>query len=224
MGSVIEDITEGFKQERNEQKELVAKILADKMEYLEKSLKKESSAEGFGVLLTVFSPAAYCRSCGQALHMFNEEKKCSVCQRSFCINCVKRIVDPNALQAIDATGTENFSCEKDSIALSFQQAADFRRKFRTEREKSEVTRLYKEVMNVKEQIQQQIPQYEYLSTSIVDIKVRTKQVSLSEAAQEKEDDSFRAAYVQVKLKDKKIDVLNTGLSRTTEKFRKIGGK
>jgi len=83
--------------------------------------------------------------------------------------------------------------------LAFQKEKEIRRKFRALKEASELTDCYSSVTQIKDQIKQLLPQYDYLATSITEIKIG--------GSSERDDTSFGISYPQAKLKEKKLKLL-----------------
>jgi len=199
-----DDYTNDFVQSRVEYKTLVSSILADKMEWhLEKSAKTVASSDAFGSFLAAFSSTGHCLSCGQVFHVFNKEILCCICKKQYCTNCVSVVLDKGVLEIIgnpestvEASKEQNFSCEKCRPVILFQREKHFRNKFRALKEQNPLSEIYPELMKRKELIKQLLPQYDYLASSITDIKIS--------GSTERDNNSFGLSYNQVKLKERKI--------------------
>eukprot|EP01125_Pyxidicula_operculata_P019429 TRINITY_DN7052_c0_g1_i3.p1 TRINITY_DN7052_c0_g1~~TRINITY_DN7052_c0_g1_i3.p1 ORF type:complete len:386 (-),score=53.35 TRINITY_DN7052_c0_g1_i3:40-1197(-) len=188
------------------------------MNYLEKSLKTQASNEGFGSILASFSNSGHCLSCGNSFHVFNKEIKCCVCGRNFCNLCVTRITDESLLQAMDVEPSGAvFSCEICRHALRMRESVEFRRKFRILKSSSYISELYSSVSEVRNQISAFMPPYEYLASSIIEIK-STKSELKSDDKRKNEDQSFGASYTQVKVQEKKLMALLKDFQESNKKI------
>lgn len=198
----VEDYTKEFTHYREEHKVLVSDILAKKMEWhLEKSSKTVASSDTFGSLLAAFSSTGYCLACGQIFHVFNKEVICCVCKKQYCANCVTLVTDKEVLEIIlnpapSDIKEQNYTCEKCRPILLFQKEKQVRNKFRSLKEQNPLSDIYPEIIKRKEQIKQLLPQYDYLVTSITDIKIA--------GSSERDNNSFGLSYSQVKLKERKL--------------------
>eukprot|EP01124_Arcella_intermedia_P010809 TRINITY_DN17339_c0_g1_i2.p1 TRINITY_DN17339_c0_g1~~TRINITY_DN17339_c0_g1_i2.p1 ORF type:complete len:386 (-),score=92.16 TRINITY_DN17339_c0_g1_i2:64-1221(-) len=186
---------------REQHKQLVSQILADRMAALDRATKKDAVIDSFGSLLASLSSSdGHCLSCGQTFHLFNSAVKCCICRRSFCGPCLRKETDRALLELIDPTLPEDsYSCERCSLFCDLQKEKEFRKQFRALKEDNNIKKLYATISQTKEQIKQLIPQYQYLATSITEIKIS--------GTSEKEDISFGISYPQVKLKEKKLLIL-----------------
>jgi hypothetical protein len=197
----IDDYTKDFFHSRQEHKVLVSSILAAKMEWhLEKSAKTVASTDTLGSLLAAFSSTGHCLSCGQVFHMFNKEILCCICKKQYCSNCVMVVNDKSVLELITANPVSSeepsYTCEKCRPILLFQKEKQVRNKFRALKEQNPLSEIYPDIIKRKEQIKQLMPQYEYLVTSITDIKIA--------GSSERDNNSFGLSYTQVKLKERKL--------------------
>jgi len=176
---------------------LIGKILAEKMDFLDRSAKKDPVTDSFGSFLASLSSDGHCISCGQSFHLFNKEIRCCVCAKQFCNTCVRKVTDKEILEVIDASPTtQSHSCEKCSHILDFQKEREVRRKFRALKDQYQLTDVYANSTQIKDQIKQLLPQYDYLATSITEIKIS--------GSSERDDTSFGISYPQAKLKEKKL--------------------
>jgi len=170
--------------------------------HLEKSAKTVASSDTLGSFLAAFSSTGHCLACGQIFHVFNKEVICCVCKKQYCGNCVTVVTDKEVLDIIlnpvsnDAPKEQNYTCEKCRPILLFQKEKQVRNKFRALKEQNPLSDFYPEIIKRKEQIKQLLPQYEYLVTSITEIKIS--------GSTERDNNSFGLSYNQVKLKERKL--------------------
>jgi hypothetical protein len=124
------------------------------------------------------------------------------------------VTDPEILEIVDASVSDNYSCEKCTLILNFQQSAEFRKKFRAAQNNSDLKKFDDlNCSSFRSQILQLVPQFEYLAQSILEIK---------DTGSERDDESFGMAYRQVKLQERKLMTLIKGyqeaMKEILEKF------
>jgi len=168
-----------------------------------RKIRQDSSIFRYlGEFLAAFSSTGHCLACGQIFHVFNKEVICCICKKQYCANCVTPVNDKEVLEIIlnpatpEALKETSFTCEKCRPILLFQREKQVRNKFRALKEQNPLSEIYPDVIKRKEQIKQLLPQYEYLVTSITEIKIS--------GSSERDNNSFGLSYSQVKLKERKL--------------------
>jgi len=196
---------------REETKQLVAQILAEKMVHFEANKKTEPKIDGFGSFLANLVSQGFCPSCGSSYTPVSKPVACCLCLQSFCSKCVKPLANKKVVEVMDYIQAENYGCEKCTLIMLMQEESEERKRLRNAKYSSPLVPLYETLLFNKKNLLLSIPQYEYLVSSIIEVQKSSND-------QQKEDESWGMSYSAVKTTERKLMGMFTSYQQSAQPF------